>query len=183
MKQLSGLDTSFLSMETGAQFGHIGSLTLYEAAEANGRSLYDALRETLPERLHLLPPFRRRLVEVPFGLDNPYWIEDPNFDLDFHMRHIAVPPPGTDHQLADLVARLHSRPMDRARPLWEITVIEGLENGLTGLYIKIHHCTIDGVSGVELTQTLLDRSPEYSEIEPQKTRLTPDRIPSELEMI
>ncbi len=180
MQQLSGLDTSFLSMETGTQFGHVGSLTLYEPA---GRSLYDALRETLPERLHLLPPFRRRLVEVPFGIDHPYWIEDPNFDLDFHLRHIAVPPPGTDHQLADLVARLHSRPMDRGRPLWEITVIEGLSNGLTGLYIKIHHCTIDGVSGVELTQTLLDRSPEGAEIEPPKVRWTPERIPSDVEML
>ena len=82
MQQLSGLDASFLHMETGAQFGHVGSLTLYDQREARDGSLYRALRSTLPERLHLLPPFRRRIVEVPFGLDHPYWIEDPNFDLD-----------------------------------------------------------------------------------------------------
>ena len=104
MDQLTGLDTSFLNMETGAQTGHVGSLTLYDAAEARGASLYEALQTTLPERLHLLPPFRRRLVEVPFGIDHPYWIEDPDFDLDFHLRHIAVPAPGSDRQLADLVA-------------------------------------------------------------------------------
>ncbi len=182
MDQLTGLDTSFLNMETGAQTGHVGSLTLYDAAQARGASLYEALQTTLPERLHLLPPFRRRLVEVPFGIDHPYWIEDPDFDLDFHLRHIAVPAPGSQRQLADLVARLASRPMDRARPLWEITVIEGLENGLTALYIKIHHCTIDGVSGVELTQSLLDRTREGDEVEPPDKPWRPDRVPSDFEM-
>ena len=87
----------------------------------------------MPERLHLLPPFRRRIVEVPFGLDHPYWIEDPNFDLDFHMRHIAVPPPGTNEQLAELVSHLHASPLDRSRPLWQLWVIEGLENGQVAL--------------------------------------------------
>ena len=183
MEQLTGLDTSFLSMETGATFGHVGSITLYDCSETDAGSLYDALRSALPRRLHLLPPFRRRLVEVPLGLDHPYWIEDPDFDLDFHLRHIAVPPPGTERQLADLVGRLAGRPMDRARPLWEITVIEGLENGLTALYIKIHHCTIDGVSGVELTQTLLDRSPEPAESEAPEQRWRPDRIPTDAEML
>jgi WS/DGAT/MGAT family acyltransferase len=182
MEQLSGLDASFLYMETGAQFGHVGSVTLYDAREAREGNLYATLRKTLPERLHRIPPFRRRLVEVPFGLDHPYWIEDPDFDLDFHLRHIAVPPPGSDAQLAELVARIHSRPLDRARPLWEIYVIEGLERGLTALYIKIHHCTIDGVSGVEMTSSLLDRTREGGPVEPPQRRWRPERIPGDGEM-
>ncbi len=133
--------------------------------------------------MHLLPPFRRRLVQVPLGLDHPYWIEDPNFDLDFHLRHIAVPPPGTNLQLSELVSRIAGRPMDRARPLWEIYVIEGLENGLVALYIKIHHCTIDGVSGAEMTSTLLDTSPTGSSVEPPLEVWKPDSIPGELEML
>src|SRR5262245_58745422 len=183
MQQLSGLDASFLYMETGAQFGHVGSLTLYDPREAREGSLYHALRRALPERLHLLPPFRRRIVEVPFGLDHPYWIEDPNFDLDFHVRHIAVPPPGTNEQLAELVSHLHALPLDRSRPLWQLWVIEGLENGPVGLYVKGHHCTIDGVSGVEMTSTLLDRAREGGAPAPARDRWRPERIPGNLEMV
>ena len=152
MQQLTGLDTSFLTMETGGQFGHVGSLALYEVSGLGERSLYDAIGEAINQRLHLLPPYRRRLVEVPLGLDHPYWIEDPDFDLDFHLRHIGLPQPGDDQQLSDLISRIHARPLDRSRPLWEMYVIEGLANGLVGLYTKIHHATIDGVSGAEMTQ-------------------------------
>ena len=183
MQQLSGLDTSFLSMETHNQTGHVGSLTLYDARGLPEGSLYRAMQEKLPDRLHLLGPFRRRLVEVPLGLDHPYWIEDPAFDLDFHLRHIAVPAPGNGEQLAELVARLASRPMDRSRPLWELYVIEGLDNGLTALYVKIHHCTIDGVSGVELTSTLLDRTPEGDAVAPPSKPWKPEPIPTDAEML
>jgi WS/DGAT/MGAT family acyltransferase len=183
MQQLTGLDASFLYMETGAQFGHVGSVTLYDPSTTPGGSLYEVMRKSISERMHLLPPFRRRLVQVPLGLDHPYWIEDPNFDLDFHLRHIAVPPPGTNLQLSELVSRIAGRPMDRARPLWEIYVIEGLANGLVALYIKIHHCTIDGVSGAELTSTLLDTSPAGSPVEKPSQAWQPDAIPGELEML
>src|SRR6516165_1577625 len=182
MQQLTGLDASFLYMETGAQFGHVGSLTLYDTREAHEGSLYKALRRSLPERLHLLPPFRRRIVEVPFGLDHPYWIEDPDFDLDFHLRHIAVPPPGTNEQLAELVSHLHAIPLDRSRPLWQLWVIEGLESGQVALYIKVHHCTIDGVSGVEMTATVLDRSREGSTLPPAREPWQPQPVPGDAEM-
>ena len=182
MQQLTGLDASFLYMETGAQFGHVGSLTLYDTREAHEGSLYKALRRSLPERLHLLPPFRRRIVEVPFGLDHPYWIEDPDFDLDFHLRHIAVPPPGTNEQLAELVSHLHAIPLDRSRPLWQLWVIEGLESGQVALYIKVHHCTIDGVSGVEMTATVLDRSREGSPLPPAREPWQPPPVPGDAEM-
>ena len=100
MKQLSGLDNTFLLMEAGGQLGHVASLSFFDASRLEERSFRDSLEETVAARLHLLPPYRRRLVEVPFDLDRPYWIEDPHFDLDFHIRHIAVPPPGDDQQLS-----------------------------------------------------------------------------------
>jgi WS/DGAT/MGAT family acyltransferase len=183
MQQLTGLDASFLYMETGGQLGHIGSVTLYDPSSTPGGSLYDVIRRSIAQRMHLLAPFRRRLVQVPLGLDHPYWIEDPNFDLDFHLRHIAVPPPGSNLQLSELVSRIHGRPMDRERPLWEVYVIEGLQNGLVALYIKIHHCTIDGVSGAELTSTLLDASPNGSAVAVPEQAWTPDEIPGELDML
>ena len=159
MKQLSGLDNSFLIMEAGGQLGHVGSLSFFDASGLHGRSFMDALHATVESRLHLLGPYRRRLVEVPLDLDRPFWIEDPDFDLDFHLRHIAVPPPGDDQQVSELVSRIHSRALDRSKPLWEIYVIEGLANGRVALYSKIHHCTIDGVSGAQMTQVLRGAEP------------------------
>jgi diacylglycerol O-acyltransferase / wax synthase len=182
MQQLSGLDNAFLLMEVGGQLGHVASLSFFDASRLEERSFRDALEQTVAARLHLLPPYRRRLVEVPFDLDRPYWIEDPDFDLDFHIRHIAVPPPGDDQQLSELVARIHARPLDRSRPLWEIYVIEGIANGRVALYSKIHHCTIDGVSGAEMTQVLLDRSPEGDPIPEPEREWRPDALPPSTEM-
>src|SRR5437667_408374 len=115
MKQLTGLDATFLHLETGAQFGHVSGLSIYARPDTPGYDPYAAWRAQLEQRLHLLEPLRRRLVEIPLGLDHPYWIEDPNFDLDFHVRHSAVPPPGRDDQLAEVVARMVAapRPMQR----------------------------------------------------------------------
>ncbi|HVP31774.1 MAG TPA: wax ester/triacylglycerol synthase family O-acyltransferase [Myxococcota bacterium] len=183
MQQLSGLDTAFLTMEAGGQLGHVGSLCLFEASGLGDRSLLDAITHTIEHRLHLLPPYRRRLVEVPFGLDHPYWIEDPDFDLDYHVRHIAVPPPGDETQLASLVARIHGHPLDRARPLWEAYVIEGVANDLVGLYTKIHHCTIDGVSGAEMMTVLLDRARQGDEVAQRKGPWKVERVPGNAEML
>ncbi len=183
MLQLSGLDNTFLNMEAGGQLGHVGSLCFYDVRGLKDESLYAAMERTLNERMHLLPPYRRRLAEIPLGLDHPYWIEDPDFDLDFHLRHIAVPAPGDDEQLAGLVARIHGRALDRARPLWEMYVIEGHQSGHTAVYTKIHHCTIDGVSGAEMMQVLLDRVPQGAVVEPPRKPWVPDRVPSGGEMI
>ena len=182
MQQLSGLDNAFLVMETGGTLGHVASLSFFENPPDRGIPFLEAIHQTLEERLHRLPPYRRRLVEVPLDLDRPYWIEDPDFDLDFHLRHIAVPPPGDDQQLSELVSRLHARPLDRARPLWEMYVIEGLANGRFALYSKIHHCTIDGVSGAEMTQVLLDRSREGDPVPPPRERWQPEALPRPGEM-
>ena len=119
MKQLSGLDASFLYMETASQFGHVSSLSIYERPDDPDYEPLPSWRHQIERRLHLLEPLRRRLRDVPFELDHPFWVDDPDFDLDFHVRHTAVPPPGSDEQLAELVARIVGRPLDRRRPLWE----------------------------------------------------------------
>lgn len=160
MQQLSGVDTMFLNVETGSQFGHVSSICIYEP----GTMSYDTVLTNLEERLHLIPPFTRKLVEVPLGLDHPYWVTDDQFDLEFHVRHTAIPAPGDDRQLAKLVERLISRPLDRSRPLWELWVIEGLSGGRVAQLTKIHHATIDGAAGVELLGVLLDVAADGREI-------------------
>jgi WS/DGAT/MGAT family acyltransferase len=183
MKQLSGLDATFLTMETATQFGHVSSVSVYERPEDPSYDPMTAWRDQIDRRLHLLEPLRRRLVTVPFGIDHPYWIEDPDFDLDFHVRHTAVPPPGSDSQLEDVVARIIGRPLDRARPLWETYVIEGLAGNRFAVLTKVHHATIDGASGAELLTLMLDRSPEGDAIAPPERPWRPERAPTQAEVL
>ena len=183
MKQLSGLDATFLHLETSAQFGHVSSLSIYTRPDVPDYRPYDAWRTQLQQRLHLLEPLRRRLAEVPLGLDHPYWVEDPAFDLDFHVRHTAVPPPGTDDQLAALVGRLVSQPLDRRKPLWLSYVIEGLGDRRFAVLTIVHHATVDGASGVELMTLMLDDSPEGGTVRPETDEWTPERPPGDLEML
>jgi WS/DGAT/MGAT family acyltransferase len=178
VKQLSGVDVSFLTMETSTVFGHVSSVTVFERPSKD-YDPFTAWRNQLEERLHLLEPFRRRLVEVPLNIDHPYWIEDPDFDLDFHVRHTAVPPPGTDLQLNEIVARIIARPIDRAHPLWETYVIEGLPDDRFAILTKIQHATIDGASGVELLTVMLDREPGGDEIKPPDHEWRPERAPTD----
>lgn len=166
MLQLTGLDAAFLAMETATTYGHVGSVAVLDARSATEPVTVERLTALIESRLHLLPPFRRRLVEVPLGLDQPYWVEDPGFDIEFHVRELALPAPGDDEQLAEQVARLHARPLDRSRPLWELYLVHGLDGGRTAVYTKIHHAAIDGVSGNEILTTLLDLSPEGRNIPP-----------------
>ena len=184
MRQLTSLDAQFLAMESARTYGHVSGLAIYDPDTAPGGSLTakDICR-TVGERLHLLPPFRWRLAEVPFGLDHPYWIEDPDFDLDFHIRETAVPPPGDDGQLADLVARIVARPLDRAHPLWEIYVVHGIEGGRVGLLTKIHHAAVDGVSGAEILSILLDLGPEGRDVGQQRELDLGTKVPGQWEML
>ena len=131
----------------------------------------------------MLPPFRWRLKEVPFGIDLPYWVEDPDFDLDFHIRESAVPPPGDDRRLAETVARIFARPLDRSRPLWELYLIQGLQDGRAALLTKVHHSMVDGVSGNEILGVLLDSSPEGRELPPKPDEPAGERVPGDLEML
>jgi WS/DGAT/MGAT family acyltransferase len=160
VRQLSGIDVSFLNMETPTTFGHVASLNIYDPSTAPGGAGVDVTKKIILERMDQLGPLRRRLREVPFGLDLPYWIEDRDFDIDFHVRHHAVPPPGTPVQVAESVSRIISRPLDRSRPLWELYVIEGLEGGRIAQLTKVHHATIDGASGALMLAVLLDTDPD-----------------------
>src|SRR3954470_20660693 len=161
MRQLTSLDAQFLALESARQTGHVGGLAILDPSTRPGGTLYASdILELLEERLPALPPFRWKLAEVPFGLDFPYWIEDPDFDLHFHVRELALPPAGTHDQLAEQVARIMSRPLDRTRPLWELYLIHGLEKGCSAVLTKIHHAVIDGMSGAEIMGLLLDLAPE-----------------------
>ena len=182
MQRLTGLDTGFLSMETPTSAMHVAGLAIYDPS-GNPDWTVDEIKEMVRGRLHLAPPFRRRLVEVPLGIHHPVWIEDPDFDLDWHIRHIAVPSPGGPAELAELVAHLVALQLDRSRPLWEMWVIEGLEGGNIATLSKIHHAAIDGASGAEITVALFDLSPEVSEVEPPDVPWVPDRVPSDGELV
>jgi diacylglycerol O-acyltransferase / wax synthase len=184
MQQLTSLDAQFLAIETPRTYGHVGGLAVYDPSTAPGGDIgHQDICRLVGERLHLLPPFTRKLVEVPLGLDHPYWIEDADFDIDFHIRDSAVAPPGNDKQLAHTIERIFARPLDRTRPLWELYVIHGLEGGRVALLTKIHHSVVDGVSGNEILATLLDFSPEGREIEPPREERKGERRPGQLEML
>jgi len=164
MRQLTGLDAAFLALDSPTAYGHVGSVSVLDPSGDREALTLERLTDLVESRLHLVPPFRRRLVEVPFGLDHPYWIEDPDFDIEFHVRELALPTPGDDRQLAVQAARLHARPLDRRRPLWEMYLIHGLQGGRQALYTKVHHAAIDGVSGNDLLATLMDTSPQPREV-------------------
>ncbi len=184
MRQLTSLDAQFLAVETPRTYGHVGGLAVYDPSTApGGRLELSDICRLVSERLHLLEPFRWRLVKVPFGLDLPSWVEDPDFDIGFHIRDSAVPPPGDDRQLAETVARIFARPLDRSRPLWELYLIHGLEGGRVALLTKVHHSVVDGVSGNEILSILLDPSPEGREVPPPESDMAGERVPSDLEML
>jgi WS/DGAT/MGAT family acyltransferase len=161
MRQLTSLDAQFLALETPRQTGHVGGVAILDPSTTPTGKLTGAdLQALIAERLPLLPPLRWRLEQVPLGLDYPYWVDDPHFDLDFHVRELALPAPGDDEQLAEQVARIVSRPLDRSRPLWELYLISGLESGNVAMLSKIHHALVDGLSGAEIMGLLLDLAPE-----------------------
>ncbi len=157
MQQLTGLDASFLYMETANTYGHVNGLSVYERPTPDFDP-YAAVYERFGSLVGHVQPLRRRVVEVPFGLDHPYWVDDPDFDLDYHVRQIGLAPPGAADQLAEQVARIIGRPMDRSRPLWEVYVIEGLGDGRWAMLTKFHHATVDGAAGVIMLKLFTDES-------------------------
>ena len=184
MRQLTSADAQFLALETSRQAGHVGGLAILDPS-TTPRGALDAedICALLAERLPLLPPFRWRLNEVPLGLDYPYWVDDSHFDLDYHVRELALPGPYSDHKLSEQVARIFSRPLDRERPLWELYLIHGLDNGNVAMLTKIHHALIDGLSGAEIMGVLLDLSPEGREPPPETGDDGSAEKPGDLEMI
>ena len=182
MEQLTGVDTTFLNIETRNQQGHVGGIAVIDPSTAPDGWSFETVRRVVSERIHLLPPYRRRLLEVPLGLDFPYWVGDDQFDLDYHLRHIAVPAPGGPEEVANLVARIHERPLDRTRPLWEMYIIEGLAGGRVASYTKLHHAAIDGISGAEILTILLDPSPDGRDVPPDDPPPT-EPIPGKLALL
>ncbi len=182
MKRLSGLDATFLNLETPSSPMHVSGIFVADPSTAPDGFSFEGYRQMVADRLHLAPPWRRRLAEVPFGLHHPLWIEDPDFDLDFHVRRAALPSPGGRAELAQFAAEFHGLPLDRSRPLWQLYVVEGLEGGRVAIVSKTHHSAIDGVSGAEIVVNLLDLSPEVQRHEPTED-WKPDRIPTEAEMV
>jgi diacylglycerol O-acyltransferase / wax synthase len=184
MRQLTSLDAQFLALETPRQSGHVAGLAILDPSTTpTGELALADIQSLIAERLPLLPPLRWRLREVPFGLDYPYWVDDIDFDLDFHVRELALPAPGDDEQLAEQVARIVSRPLDRAKPLWELYLIHGLEAGNTAMLTKIHHSVIDGISGAEIMGLLLDLSPEGRQVPVPARWGDDDPPPGELGML
>ncbi|MEU8176152.1 wax ester/triacylglycerol synthase family O-acyltransferase [Microbispora hainanensis] len=161
MRQLTALDAQFLSVESATTATHVAGIAILDPSTSpSGALTREALLALLRERLHLAPPLRMRLADVPFGLDRPYWLDDPDVDLDAHVHETTLPAPGGERELAAYVASVHARRLDRRRPLWEAHLIHGLEGGRCALYTKVHHCAIDGVSGSEILTALLDPSPQ-----------------------
>ncbi len=182
MRRLTGLDASFLYLETPNNHMHVAGTYIFDPSDIPGGYSFARVKELIGNRLHKLPPFRWRLVEVPFGLHHPIWIEDPDFDLDYHVRRTALPSPGGQAELNGLAADIMGRPLDRRRPLWEIHIVEGLENGYVAMISKTHHAAIDGASGAELSTNLLDLAAEptiYTDAPEWKA----ERMPSDSEML
>ncbi|HVM52122.1 MAG TPA: wax ester/triacylglycerol synthase family O-acyltransferase [Acidimicrobiales bacterium] len=183
MQRLSGLDASFLYLETSTSHMHVASTVVYDPSSLQGDWDAERVKEEIDRRLHLVPPFRRRLKEIPFQLHHPLWIEDPDFDLDYHVRQVAAPGRGGRDDLAALAGDIISRPMDRSRPLWDMTFVEGLEDGSMAVVTRTHHAAIDGASGMDITVNLLDLTPEPAEIAPPEQEWKPDRIPTDIELV
>jgi WS/DGAT/MGAT family acyltransferase len=182
MERLSGLDASFLYFETPSMHMHVAMTAIFDPSTMPDGYSFEAIKDFIASRLHLVPPFRRRVVEVPFRLSHPIWVEDPDFDLDYHIRRVGAPAPGGHRELAELAAQITSTPLDRSRPLWELYVVEGLADGNIGVITKMHHCAVDGVSGAELMVNLFDLEPGGRVLEPPEERQA-EPIPSDLELV
>jgi diacylglycerol O-acyltransferase / wax synthase len=182
-ERLSGLDASFLYMETPTLHMHVSMAAVFDPSTVPDGYSFRKIRQMIVDRIPLAPVFQRRLVEVPMRLGHPVWVDDPEFDIDNHLRRAALPSPGGMRELGDFAADINSRQLHRDRPLWEMWVVEGLEDGKIALVTKMHHSTIDGVSGAELLGVLFDLEPDPAPQTPATERALDSRIPGSLELI
>lgn len=190
MQQLSAQDASFLYQETPNTPMQVGSVAILDPSESPyGPLNLKAALDFYTARLHLMPMARRRLVHVPFDADYPYWVEDPAFDLEYHIREIALPQPADWRQFYILCARILARPLDMQRPLWEVYLIHGLHNlkginaGAVGLLTKMHHCAVDGASGTDMAVAIADLSPEMAPAGAPRQQWRGEALPSEAELM
>ena len=190
MEQVSAQDASFLYQETPATPMHVGSTSILDPAESPyGPLTLKLALEFYESRLHLMPMARRRLLHVPFNADHPYWIEDRNFDLEFHIREIALPEPADWRRLFTLCARILARPLDMTRPPWEVYLIHGLKNlegvppNAVALLMKLHHCAVDGTSGTDMSIAIADLSPEMSPVSKPRVPWRGEPVPTDAELM
>jgi diacylglycerol O-acyltransferase len=177
VERLTNLDASFFYLEEPRTPMHVGGLLVIETPPGG----LDALADLVAARLPLVPRYRQRVAEVPGQLANPVWVDDPDFDLEYHVRRSGLPRPGTEAQLLDLVSRLTSRPLDRKRPLWEVYLVEGLADGRVAVVTKTHPALVDGLGAIDIGQVLLDVAPDAPPPDPAEWR--PRRPPSGPELV
>jgi len=170
MHHLTSMDAAFLHLETPEMPMHVGSLMLFELPKGYQGDYYEDVKAMIGKRLHIAAILGRKLATMPFELSEPVWIDDDDIDIDYHVRSLTLRRPGTMEQLDQLVARLHSSLLDRSRPLWEMYVIEGLQNGQVAFYTKAHHSGVDGKAGAEMAKVLYDISPEIREVKPPRRK-------------
>jgi len=182
MERLTGLDAAFLYLENPVHHMHVAMTMVLDPDTVPGGYSFEKIKAFIAGRLHLVPPFRRRLLEVPLNLAHPVWVEDPDFDLDLHIRRIGCPAPGGRRELGEMAGQIASTPLDRSRPLWELWVVEGLKQGRIGVVTKVHHAAIDGASGAELMVHLFDLQPETADPELPEDR-EPEPLPTDLELL
>jgi diacylglycerol O-acyltransferase / wax synthase len=177
--RLTGLDSSFLHLERDAAHMHVAGCMVFEGTTPP----YEELVEQIVSRLHLVPRYRQRLAFVPLGQGRPVWVDDPHFNVGFHVRHTALPSPGGEEQLKRLAGRVFSQALDRSRPLWELWLVEGLADDRFALLSKTHHALVDGVSGVDIATILFDASPEPMPVAPPDHEWVPRPVPSDAQLL
>src|SRR4051794_26659155 len=177
MDRLSALDVSFLTNESSSAHMHVGGVMIFEGPPPS----YDDLSEHVRSRLHLVPRFRQKLVYPPVQTGRPFWTDDPTFNLEYHLRHSALPAPGSEEQLRRMTGRIFSQQLDRSKPLWELWLVQGLTRKRFALLTKTHHALVDGVSGVDIATVLFDLQPVPEPAEADETWI-PDPEPSNATM-
>ncbi|HET8758343.1 MAG TPA: wax ester/triacylglycerol synthase domain-containing protein, partial [Solirubrobacteraceae bacterium] len=172
--RLTAVDAGFLAQEGTNSHMHIGAVMVFEGPPPAFADFADHVRG----RLHLVPRYRQKLAFPPLETGRPMWVDDPNFNLEYHLRHTGLPDPGSEEQLRALTARIHSQRLDRTKPLWELWLVQGLEDGRWGLISKTHHAVVDGVAGVDLATVLFDLEPVPPALPHEGEPWVPQREPS-----
>jgi diacylglycerol O-acyltransferase len=175
-ERLTVLDELFLHLEGPNTHMHVGGVAIFQGPPPDS----DAILEMVRERLHRVPRFRQKLATIPFGLGRPVWVDDPHFNLEYHVRHTALPHPGDESKLKRLTARVMSQQLDRSKPLWEIWFAEGLTGDRFALISKTHHCLTDGISGADIMSVMLDPDPEPQRVEPETWHPQPEPTSDQL---